>query len=87
LSRIITVYTSPNCQPCKATKRWLDARSIGYQTVDVSQSPDDLAAIKSLGYKAAPVVIVSTGDPEIELHWQGFHPDNLKKYTLTEAAA
>lgn len=47
----------------------------------MTQSPDDLAAIKELGYNAAPVVIVSTGDPELELHWQGFHPDNLKKYT------
>ena len=87
MNRIVTVYTSPGCQPCKATKRWLDKNGVTYDTVDVSQNPDDLAAIKELGYKAAPVVIVSTGDPEIELHWQGFHPDNLKKYTLTKAAA
>lgn len=79
--KIVTVYTSPGCQPCKATKRWLDKNGVDYKTIDVSENPADLAAIKELGYKAAPVVIVSTGDPEIELHWQGFHPDNLKKYT------
>lgn len=58
-----------------------------YQTVDVSQSPDDLAAIKALGYVAAPVVIVSSGDAETDIHWQGLHVDNLRKYTLEEQAA
>ena len=87
MHRTITVYTSPGCQPCKATKRWLDKNEVTYDTVDVSQNPADLEAIKELGYKAAPVVIVSTGDPEIDLHWQGFHPDNLRKYTLPKAAA
>jgi glutaredoxin-like protein NrdH len=52
--------------------------------VDVTTSPDDLAAIKSLGYKSAPVVIVSAGDPEIELHWFGFDPNNLSKYATRE---
>ena len=80
----ITVYTSPNCQQCTATKRWLDKRGINFTTIDVSTSPDDLAAIKSLGYKAAPVTIVSTGDPEMELHWQGFDVNNLRKYTTRE---
>ncbi len=83
----ITVYTKPACQPCKATKRWLDARSVDYQTVDVTTSPDDLAAIKSLDYEGVPVVVVSGRTPETDLHWHGFHPDNLTKYTLTEQAA
>lgn len=42
----ITVYTQPNCQPCKAVKRWLDRRGITYKAVDVSQSPDAMAAIR-----------------------------------------
>ena len=84
---IITVYTQPGCQPCKATKRWLDKRDIDYTTVDVAESPADLEAIKALGYQSVPVVIVSTGDPETDLHWQGFNPNNLDKYTTTKAAA
>jgi glutaredoxin-like protein NrdH len=83
----ITVYTKPNCQPCRATKRWLDKRGVDYSTVDVTTSPADLEAIKALGYEGVPVVIVSNGDPETELHWHGFHPDNLNKYTATKAAA
>lgn len=35
----ITVYTQPSCQPCKATKRWLDKRGITFTEVDVTTSP------------------------------------------------
>lgn len=58
-----------------------------YRTVDVTTSPADLEAIKSLGYEGVPVTIVSYGDPETDIHWHGLHIDNLRKYTLTEQAA
>lgn len=83
---IITVYSRPSCQPCKAVKRWLDKRSVEYAEVDVTTSPDDLAAIKALGYTSAPVTIVSSGDPETDLHWFGFNTDFLERY-CAEAAA
>lgn len=89
-TRTITVYTQPNCQPCKATKRWLDKRDIRFQETDVTkpENEKDAEAIRALGFKEAPVVIVSTGDPETDLMWSGFHPDNLSKYThSTEEAA
>lgn len=82
----VTVYTTPACSQCRMTKRWLDSKGIDYSTVDLSQSPDDLAAVKALGYEAAPVVIVSNGDPETDLHWYGFRPDHLTRYTSQEAA-
>ena len=80
----LTVYTQPSCQPCKATKRWLDKRGISYQEVDVTTSPKDAEAIRALGFKEAPVVIVSSGDPELDLMWSGFDPSNLTKYTTRE---
>ena len=83
----ITVYTKPNCQPCKATKRWLDNRGIEYSSVDVTTSPADLEAIKALGYEGVPVTVVSNDDPETDLHWHGFHPDNLAKYAGGKQAA
>jgi len=82
----LTIYTQPHCQPCKATKRWLDRRGITYQEVDITTSPDDAEAIRSLGFKEAPVVIVSTGDTETELMWSGFDPNNLTKYVQRAAA-
>jgi len=80
----LTVYSQPNCQPCKATKRWLDRRGITYQEVDVTTSPKDAEAIRALGFKEAPVVIVSSGDPELDLMWSGFDPNNLAKYATRE---
>jgi glutaredoxin-like protein NrdH len=53
----------------------------------MDESPADLEAVKELGFLTAPVVIVSTGDPETELMWGGFIPDNLRKYTITELKA
>jgi len=81
----VTVYTTPFCQQCNMTKRWLTKNNIPFNTVDLSESPDDLAAVKALGYEAAPVVLVSNGDPETELHWYGFNPTNLTRYTLNAA--
>jgi glutaredoxin-like protein NrdH len=87
LHRTVTIYTQPRCQPCKATKRWLDKRDITYTEVDITTSPADAAALKALGFQEAPVVIVSTGDPETDLMWSGFDPNNLIKYTQSTKAA
>ena len=87
-NRSITVYSKPRCVQCDATKRWLDKRNIPYNLVDITESPADAAAIKELGFQQAPVVIVSTGDPETDLMWSGFEINNLNKYihTTKEAA-
>jgi glutaredoxin-like protein NrdH len=57
--------------------------------VDVTkpENAPDAEAIKALGFQKAPVVIVSTGDPETDLMWSGFDPTNLEKYTLETKAA
>lgn len=83
--RIITLYSRPDCQPCKRIKAWWKRKGVEYTEINVEESPDDLAAIKALGYASVPVTIVSTGDPEIEIHWGGLHMYNLEKYTLTTA--
>ena len=84
---IVTVYTTPDCSQCNLTKNWLTKNNVEFTTVDLSQSPDDLAAVRALGYASAPVIVVSNGDPETDLHWYGFRPDNLTRYTTPKAAA
>ena len=86
MPRTITVYTTPGCVQCKPTKKWLDDRNIPYTEVKLEENPKDAEAIRELGFKQAPVVIVSTGDPETDLIWSGFMPNNLIKYTTTKAA-
>jgi len=88
-TRTITVYTTPGCVQCTPTKRWLDKKHIPYREVDITlpEHEADAKAIKELGFTQAPVVIVSTGDPETDLMWSGFIPDNLTKYAHTTREA
>ncbi|WP_062954194.1 glutaredoxin family protein, partial [Nocardia farcinica] len=50
----IKVYTRPNCQPCKATKKKLDQLGAVYTLVDVTEDAEARDAIRALGYKQAP---------------------------------
>lgn len=85
----VVLYSKPNCAQCKLTSNMLDKAGIVYATVDVTQDDTALAyvtgdrAYGGLGYKAAPVVYVSTIDGDID--WHGFRPDLIKKF-ITEIA-
>ncbi|AXH44433.1 thioredoxin domain [Arthrobacter phage Kumotta] len=89
----ITLYTQPACSQCNMTKKWLDNPDKGnlkdqYRVIDLTESPDDLAAVKALGYMSAPVVIVNDdGDTSNEKHWYGFRPDLLAEFCKAPAAA
>ena len=66
-----TVYTKDNCVQCDATKRMMDKIGIEYETINITQNPEELDKLIELGYRAAPVV-VADGDS-----WAGFQPDKI----------
>lgn len=73
---IVTVFSKPNCAQCDQTKRHLKKIKVDFTEVDITTSPTDYEYVKSLGYLAAPVVVVSYplgGDD----HWSGYRFDNL----------
>lgn len=75
----ITVYDKQACVKCNATERWLERRKIPFDTVDVTTHPDALASIKALGYRTAPVVVVSDEKHLREdVHWCDVRPDLLE---------
>ena len=76
----ITVYSKPRCVQCDATKRALKKQSISYTEIDMSQDPDALEHVKSLGFVQAPVV-VADGDS-----WSGFRPDKIKGLAIAARA-
>ncbi|WP_009473846.1 glutaredoxin domain-containing protein [Rhodococcus sp. JVH1] len=80
----ITVYTSPGCFPCKATKRDLDKAGIDYTLVDLSEDTEAAADMKKLGHLTAPVVIARL-DSGTE-HWSGHRPDRIQ-WLANELAA
>ncbi|MCZ2401992.1 glutaredoxin-like protein NrdH [Paenarthrobacter sp. Z7-10] len=73
----VTVYTKPACVQCNATYRALDKKGITYQSVDISQDPEALERLRSLGYMQAPVVITDQD------HWSGFRPDKIAELAQT----
>jgi len=75
---VVTVYTRAACQQCRATERWLDSHDVEYTTAP-ADDPDNLLAIKALGYAAAPVVIATPRGAGSDVHWYGFNPDMLNR--------
>lgn len=69
---MITVYTKPDCQPCKATKRELDIAGLAYIDRDVSQDPTAAAELAARGLRAVPVVVTDTD------MWSGHRPDRIR---------
>lgn len=74
-TQAVTLYSQPNCQPCRAVKRTLDKRGITFTEVDASQDLDAYKYIKALGYQGTPVTVVSDGDTVT--HFHGFDPIKL----------
>lgn len=70
---MVVVISSPNCFPCRFTKKLLDDLGVEYQERNVADDPEALELAKSLGYTASPVVIAPDGS-----HWSGLQPDRVK---------
>lgn len=72
----VTIYTTPNCPGCFATKRALDKAEIDYETIDLSERPDLVEAFRAQGLRQAPIV-EADGD-----RWSGFNPAKLREHGL-----
>lgn len=71
----ITVYTKPDCQPCRNTKRALDRAGIPYAEKPVA---DRLDEFKDRGFLASPVVVVTDESGAEVKAWSGFRFDELR---------
>ena len=78
---ITVLYSKPRCVQCDATKRALNKTGADYDVVDITENPDALDRIKSMGYVQAPVVITDAD------HWSGFRPDKVKQIPAQPVAA
>lgn len=71
----VTIYTKPNCQPCRATKRTLDRIGVEYDELPADEHTDVLAP---LGHLVAPVVVVTDPTGAVVDSWGGFSPDKCR---------
>lgn len=72
VSLTTTIYSKPACVQCEATKRKAKALELDFRVIDVTEDPQALERIKSLGYLQAPVVVTDND------HWSGYRPDKLE---------
>lgn len=73
----VIVYSKPNCQPCKATKRNLDKYEIPFRELSLNDLPEKIEYMKSKGFKSAPFVEVYLNG-ELHNEWAGYKPDSIK---------
>jgi glutaredoxin-like protein NrdH len=73
---IVTVYSKPKCTACDATKRLLTKLQIPHSVIDITEDPNALAYVKSLGYLGAPVVIAEA--PSGVQHWAEYREGRIR---------
>ena len=69
-----TVYTLPDCQPCKATKRLFEKLGVPYLEVSLLDAPADAQRLRDEGHATAP--IVETPDRR----WSGFRINEIREH-------
>ena len=81
----ITVYSKPSCPQCTATKKKLAKHGVPFEELDAREH---VPYLKSLGYRGAPVVMVSEGDDITPVdHWSGYRPERVAALADTPAPA
>lgn len=71
----VIVYWGEGCQPCKATKRWLEKKDVPYTAIEVTADNKD-----EYGISTVPVVKIiehSDSGGTLQDTWTGFRPDRL----------
>lgn len=81
MGNTVTVFTTPSCTMCRATKHRMDKYDIEYLEADLADFPDVLKAAQNQGITNAPVVVV--GDQM----WGGFNPERIKELRDAKVAA
>lgn len=70
---MLTIYTQPNCQQCRATKRYADKMGVPYVERALADCQDILAKAVQAGYTSAPVIVDDQGNM-----WGGYNPSKIR---------
>jgi glutaredoxin 3 len=57
--KTVTVYTKIPCPYCEHAKKFLKARDIPFNLIDLTDKPDEMARIKKqTGWSTVPIILV-----------------------------
>ncbi|MTH53100.1 NrdH-redoxin [Bacillus mangrovi] len=77
MTKKITLYTQPDCPPCKITRQFLDHHKLPYEVIDVSEDQEARTYLtQSLQSYSTPTVTV--GEKVVK----GFNLQELEKLVL-----
>ena len=78
---VLTIYTTPSCQQCRATKRYIKKLGGDFNAVDITTDEQAHKMLKDMGMTSAPVVETPSGE-----FFSGFQPTKLKEIFSTAPA-
>ncbi len=68
MAKDITIYTTNTCAYCVMVKRWLQAKGMNYNEVNLDENPDRQAeALEMSGALTVPVTVVTKQDDSREV--------------------
>ncbi|WP_422117816.1 glutaredoxin domain-containing protein [Brachybacterium sp. UNK5269] len=73
----VTLYSTPDCMGCAATKRTLDKAGVEYEEINLAEHPDLVQQFKRQGLAQAPIVETKDGE-----RWAGFNPQKMREHGL-----
>lgn len=75
----IELYSKPMCVQCNQSKKTLDKLGLKYVTADVTEDANAYEFVTAtLGYKAAPVLVIKNEAGEVVNSWSGFQPEKIE---------
>ena len=75
----VELYSKPMCVQCNQSKKTLDKLGVNYTVADVTEDEKAYEFVTAtLGYKAAPVLVVKDSDGNVVDSWSGFQPEKLE---------
>lgn len=64
----VTIFTTNTCAYCGMVKKWLGAKGIGYEEVNLDQNPERQAeALRVSGALTVPVTVITKHDDSQEV--------------------
>lgn len=68
MAKDITIYTTNTCAYCVMVKRWLQAKGMSYNEINLDENPDRQSeALEMSGSLSVPVTVVTKHDDSKEV--------------------
>jgi glutaredoxin 3 len=75
MGKKVKVYSTPNCNLCEQTRKFLTEKGVDFEYIDVTRDRDGLQEMRELSKGARSAPVISVGDKVVV----GFNEKELEK--------